>query len=256
MQLRQLHSLERAKASNAFLTRSPMPAPLGSMPATFAQEVTSLGGLITTVEARTADQVQGNWSERLSARDAAAAELLDSLRPLRNAARAIARRKKGNGGVSPDFKDIVTLPRTRNIQDLINAGRATVTKLEPYHGLFVTRGLPSDFLTQVSTQVATLEARAEDARQAQAYQVTATNEIGHVLREIDSIIQCLSVTIKKMCKADGTRGAAVYAAWLHVSTASSRKRTKQEPAASTPPAGAPQGSVVRVEEKSVTAPGR
>jgi hypothetical protein len=215
MNLYQLHALARAKATHAFLSQNPLPQTLGALPSNVLQHAATLPDLIAAVESKNAEQVRGNWKERVSARKAAEKELRNkTLVPLRNVARVIVKRKTG-ASLSPDFADNVTVPRTGNVLELVSAARATVTKLAPYQSLFVARGISPDFLTQTSAQAAALETLAAEAQKAQSTQVAATNAIKTGLDEIRDLLACVGIAIWRACKNDGVRGESVYASWKY-----------------------------------------
>lgn len=215
MQLRQFNELEAARRAYAFLTTTPPAPSLAAMPASVTAQVQALGSTIGQIDAQAAAQTSaaGNLKDRASAAVAAAKELRSGhLVPLRKVAKLLAKGSSG-AALSPNFAQSITIPHSHNYQALLAAASAAVQNVTPYKDLFIARGLPTDFLDQITAQAAVLSQAIGATGTARGARVTATTDITQLMHELRSTMHVLEIGVTKACKADRVNGPTTKAAW-------------------------------------------
>ena len=215
MQLHQLHELGAAQGAYRVLTATPPYPPLANMPATFTQQVQTLGSLISQVEGQASAQTSatGGMKDKVSAVNTAVKELRSGLLvPLRKVAKLIVKGSTG-GGLSPEFASTITIPFSSNPQGLVAAARAAVTNVTPYKDLFTARGMPVDFLDQISAQADAVTQAIQAVHDSKTARTGATVGLKQLLREIRSTVQVLDVSVQQACKKDRENGPTTKTAW-------------------------------------------
>ena len=219
MQVRQFNELEAARRAYTFLTSTPPAASLANMPASFTQQVQALGQLITQIDAEASAQTAANGAitDKVAAASEAAKELRSGhLLPIKQAAKILVHGSTG-GALSPNFADSITVPDARS-HSALAASNAAVQLVTPYNDLFVARGLPSDFLTQLSTQATTLTQTMQASGVAKTTRVSTTTTLKQLLQELRSTMAVLEISVAKACKADRVNGPTTMTGWRNAKT--------------------------------------
>jgi len=215
MELRQFNELEAARRGYTFLTSTPPAVPLANMPAPFTQQVQTLGTTISQIDAQASTQTAatGAIKDKVSATAEAAQELRSAhLSPLKKVAKLITRGSTG-GTLSSSFPDSITVPHARNYSALLAAATAAVQIVTPYKDLFVARGLPTDFLDQLTAQAAVLSQAMQASGITKRTRVSATTDLKQLIQELHSTMHVLEIAVTKACKADRVNGPATMAGW-------------------------------------------
>jgi hypothetical protein len=215
MQLRQFSELDAGRRSYTFLTTTPATAPLANMPATFTQQVQALGATIGQIDAQASAQTAatGAITDKVSSALEAAKELRSAhLSPVKKVAKLITKGSAG-GTLSPNFPYSITVPHVRNYSALLAATTATVQTVTPYKDLFVSRGLPSDFLDQLTAQATVLSQARQASGVAKQVRVSTTTDLKQLIQEMRSTMHVLEISVTRACKADRVSGPATMAGW-------------------------------------------
>ncbi|HXC24574.1 MAG TPA: hypothetical protein VNU46_01575 [Gemmatimonadaceae bacterium] len=236
MQLRQFNELDAARRALTFLTTTPPAAPLAAMPATFTTQVQTLGTTITQIDAQASAQTSatGAIKDKASAAKAAATELRSShLVPIKKVAKLLAKGSTG-ASLSPNFASSITIPHDHNYQALLAAASATVQNVTPYKDLFIARGLPTDFLDQLTAQATVLSQAISATGTAKTTRVASTVDILQLMHELRSTMHVLDINVTKACKADRVNGPTTLAGWKAAKTVRKGATTTDIPFAPTP----------------------
>ncbi|HXC25049.1 MAG TPA: hypothetical protein VNU46_03975 [Gemmatimonadaceae bacterium] len=206
------------------------------MPATFTSQVTTLGTTIAQIDSQASAQTSatGTISDKVSAAAEAAKELRSGhLVPLKKVAKLITTGSTG-GTLSPNFPSTITIPHSHNYEALISAATAAVQSITPYKDLFIARGLPTDFLDQITAQAATLSQAIQSSGSAKATRVATTKDLKQLFQELHSTMHVLDLGVSKACKADRVNGPTTMAGWKNAKTI--RKSATPTDIPFTPPA--------------------
>jgi hypothetical protein len=254
MQLRQFNELDAARRALTFLTTTPPAASLTTMPATFTQQVTALGATISQIDAQASAQTSaaGTITDKASAAKAAATELRSGhLVPIRKVAKLLAKGSTGST-LSPNFASSITIPHDHNYQALLAAASAAVQNVTPYKDLFIARGLPTDFLDQLTAQATTLSQAISATGTARTTRVASTADIVQLMQELRSTLHVLDIGVVKACKADRVNGPTTLAGWKAAKTV--RKGATPTDIPFAPPTTTGTGTTATPSSSSATAP--
>ena len=220
MQVRQFNELEAARRVYTFLTATPPAPPLANVPATFTQQVQVLGTTIAQIDAQASAQTAatGTITDKIAATNEAAKELRSShLAAIKKVAKLLVQGSNGNS-LSPNFADSINVPNVQRHAALLAASTAAVQLVTPYKDLFINRGLPTDFLDQLSAQATTLSQTIQAAGVAKATRASTTTDLKQLFHEMQSTIHVLEIGVTKACKVDRVNGPATMAAWKNHKT--------------------------------------
>jgi hypothetical protein len=239
MQVRQFNELEAARRAYTFLTSTPLAPPLANMPTTFTQQVQALGATISQIDTEASAQTAatGAITDKVAATNEAAKELHSShLSPIKKVAKLLVQGSTG-GSLSPSFADSITVPNAQNHAALLSASTATAQLVTPYKDLFTARGLPTDFLDQLSAQATVLSQSMQASGVAKTTRASTTTELKQLFQELRSTMHVLEIGVTKACKADRANGPTTMTAWKNAKTI--RKTATPTDIPFTPPAVVP-----------------
>jgi len=153
--------------------------------------LTNLGVVLTALVDSGDDQAFGRGQFRGGAayRQAVAAEVRSQMRPVNKIARALKSEQY------PGVREQFLMPRSSSYGNLIAAAEAFISAVTPIKQLFVDRGLPADFDTQLAAKKAALVAATGQKNAGHATQMAGTagleaksREGMEILRELDAIL--------------------------------------------------------------------
>ena len=156
-----------------------------------AQLFSQLNGVVTQLDTHTANEVSGRGAARegTSTRAAARQALRDDLEAINRTARAL-------GEDDPGFEDKFRLPRIGNDQKLLAAARAFLADATPLQAEFINHEMPADFLTDLASDIADLEAAISQQAGGVGDHVAAGAAIDDtidtgmvVVRKLDALVQ-------------------------------------------------------------------
>ncbi len=114
----------------------------------------------------------------------------------------------------PGIPHVINLPRKlASEQSLIAAAKAALDDVKPYSELFIEKGLPADFETQLAGAISAVEAGKHAEVTATARRVNARMAIRTALQRGRDIVHCLDAVVRRCCKADTVDGAAILTEW-------------------------------------------
>ena len=93
------------------------------------------------------------------------------------------------------------------------ATTAAVQLVTPYQDLFIARGLPDDFLDQLTAQANVLRQAMQSSGVAKTTRVSTTTEVKQLLRELRITLGVLDIAVEKACKSDRVNGPATLTGW-------------------------------------------
>ena len=219
MQLRQFNELDAARRAFTFISNTP-PAPLTTLPPTLTQQITALGTTISQIDAQASAQTsaKGTITDKAAASAEAAKELRSGhLVPLRKVAELITKGNTG-GALSAGFPSTITIPNTRKYEALLTAAASAVQNVTPYKDLFIARGLPTDFLDQITAQAAVLSQTLQSVGVAKTTRVSTTKSLKQLFQELRSTMHILDIGVSKACKTDRVNGPTTFTAWKNAKT--------------------------------------
>lgn len=214
MQLRQFNELEAARRAYTFLTNAP-PPPLTTVPQTLTQQITALGATIAQIDAQGSTQTSatGTIADKAAAAEEAARELRSGhLVPVRKTAMLIMKGSTASS-LSPGFPRNISIPQTRKYEALLNAASSAVQNVTPYKDLFTARGLPTDFLDQITVQATLLSQALQAAGVAKTTRFSTTKSLKQLFQELSSTMHMLDIGVTKVCKTDPANGPTTLSGW-------------------------------------------
>lgn len=247
MQVHQFNQLEAARRAANFLAATPVPPPLATMPASFHQQVQVLTTTIQEIDTQTTSQLSaaGAIHDCVSGAREAAQELRSfHLVPLKRVAGMLVRGRTGDA-LSPNFAASISIPHIRSYSALLAAAAATVQIVTPHAALFIARGLPDDFLDQLTAQAATLSEAMGSSGVAKRTRASSTADLKRLFQELRDTLHILEFALTKACRADRLNGPATMAAWKTARAIRKTATPTEIPFAQSPlvrPALAPTGS--------------
>lgn len=215
MQRRQFDTLEAARRAYDILTATPPAPPLATMPDTFTQQVQALGATIARLDAQVAAQstARSAITDTVSGANEAARELrTHHLAAIKSVAQLLVRGPSGDA-LSPGFADSLQVPNVKSHTALLAAAATTAQVVTPHKDLFVARGLPADFIDQLTAQATTLRQAIQASSTAKATRASATKDLKQLVQELRGTVRVLELGVTKACKADRVNGPATKAAW-------------------------------------------
>jgi hypothetical protein len=198
-------------------------------PTTLGGELfTRLSTVINELDTHTTAQASGRNSTLQSSTSKAAAR-----DELRRDLEAISRTARVMASSTPGLEDKFRAPRSVSDQALLATARAFAADAQPLAGEFIARGLPTDFLADLSADIEEFEQVINLKIQKRESQVTATAAIDNTLERGVNIVRELDVIMRNQL----TNDPASLAAWFSAShTECSPRRAKPE---TTPPTTPP-----------------
>jgi hypothetical protein len=184
-----------------------------------------LGGIVAQLDNHASAEASGVGKARegTSTRGAFREALRDDLEAINRTARAMA---EDTPGIGEKFR----LPRGNNDQALLNAARAFATDAAPWSAQFINHEMPADFLTDLNTDIANMEA-------AISHQAGGVG--GHVAAgvAIDEAIDAGMVIVHKLdaiVRNKYANNPATLAEWTSTSH-TERSPRRKAPAPAAPP---------------------
>jgi hypothetical protein len=188
-----------------------------------------LGAIVTQLDNNAATEAAAVGAARqgTSTRAVAREALRDDLEAISRTARAMAED-------TPGIDDKFRMPRGNNDQNLLNAARAFARDAGPMSAQFISHEMPADFLTDLNSDIANLEA----AINSQAGGVGSHVAAGAA---IDDTIDAGMVIVRKLdaiVRNKYSNNPATLAEWTSASH-TERSPRRQAPAAPPPPGPTP-----------------
>ena len=199
------------------------------------QLFTNLGGMLTEMQdfASAESSGVGTAREGTATRAAAREALRDDLEAISRTARAIAEN-------TPGLDDKFRLPRADNDQALLNAARAFATDAAPLSAEFINHELPADFLTDLNTDIANMEAAINHQSSGVGDHVSAGVSIDESIANGMKLVRMLDAIVRNRY-ADNPATLAEWTSASHTERAPRRSHPTPPPppasgAESPPPA--------------------
>ncbi len=149
---------------------------------------------------------------------------------LREDLEAISRTARAMSEDVPGLEDKFRRPHVRSSdQALLAAARAIAADAVPFKQTFIDYGLPSDFLEDLSADIAAFETAINAQESGRRGHVTATAAIDEIIERGMKIVRRLDAIVRNTFRDD----PASLAAWLsarHVERAARRRQTTTPPA--------------------------
>lgn len=152
---------------------------------------TDLAGIVAQLDNHAAAEAFGVGiaKEGTSTRAVAREALRNDLEAINRTARAIAED-------TPGIDDKFGLPRGNDDQALLNGARGFAEAAAPLSAQFISHEMPADFLTDLSTDIANMEAAISHQATGVGYHVSAgaaideTIDVGNaIVRKLDAIVR-------------------------------------------------------------------
>jgi hypothetical protein len=190
-----------------------------------AEKFTALGEVINGLDEHATTQVSGlNTAQQgTSGKAAARDELRRDLEAINRTARIMA-------FDTPGLEDKFRLPPKLKDQELLNTARAFAVAAQPLAAEFTRRGLPANFLADLTSDIETFEQAIERKTEGRAAHVAATAAIDDLIEDGVRHLRQLDTVVRNIFADD----PATLAAWTSASHVERAPRTKQPAAA--PPA--------------------
>ena len=191
------------------------------------QLFTDLAGIVTQLDNHAAAEASGVGAARggTSTRAAAREALRDDLEAISRTARAMAED-------TPGIDDKFRLPRGNNDQALLNAARAFAADAAPLSAQFIGHEMPADFLTDLNTDIANMEAAISHQSSGVGDHVAAGAAIDETIDVGNAIVRKLDAIVRNRY----ANNPATLAEWT---SASHTERSPRRKAPASPPTPSP-----------------
>jgi hypothetical protein len=200
-------------------------------PTTLAGELlTRLNSVINEMETHTAAQSSGRNATLQSSTSKAA-----SRDELRRDLDAISRTARAMALSTPGLEDKFRAPRSISDQALLAAARAFAADALPLKTEFTRRGLPDDFLDDLTSDIQEFEQAINQKIQKRGSQVAATAAIDSALERGVNVARELDAIMRNQFAND----PASLAAWLSASHTERSPRRAPATPSTTPPTPTP-----------------
>lgn len=189
-----------------------------------------LDTVVAEFDAHTSAQTsqRGAAQEGTASKAAARDELRRDLEAISRTARAMAL-------ATPGLENKFRAPRSVSDQALLSAARAFAADALPLKAEFTRRGLPEDFLEDLSADIEAFEQAITQTIQKREAQVAATAAIDESIERGVNAVRELDVIVRNKFAAD----PATLAAWLSASHTQRTPRRSPADSNAPPPAPAP-----------------
>jgi hypothetical protein len=194
------------------------------------QLFTDLAGIVAQLDNHAAAEASGLGTARegTSTRAAAREALREDLEAISRTARAMAED-------TPGIDDKFRLPRGNNDQALLSAARAFAADAAPLSAQFISHEMPADFLTDLGTDIANMEAAISHQASGVGDHVAAGAAIDDTIDVGSVIVRKLDAIVRNRYRND----PAILAEWTSAShTERSPRRRASTPATPPTPAAA------------------
>ncbi|HEX8633578.1 MAG TPA: hypothetical protein VF703_05440 [Pyrinomonadaceae bacterium] len=190
-----------------------------------AEKLAALDAVIAALDQHASTQASGLSTAQQGVTGKAAAR-----DELRRDMEAISRTARSMAFDTPGLEDKFRLPRTPKDQELLSTARAFAADAQPLAAEFARRGLPADFLTDLTSDIESFEQAVSRKTTGRAAHVAATAAIDDLIEDGLKHLRQLDAVVRNIFSDD----PATLAAWTsasHVERAPRRKR----PVAASPP---------------------
>jgi hypothetical protein len=185
-----------------------------------ALKFTEMNVVISDADAESEKQFTGSTSSKQSftTKDTARENLREILSDIARTARAMA---YDFVGINDKFK----LPRNRNDQQLLITARSFLSEAATYEENFVAYEMPKTFLADLQTKIGEFEQLLSEANSAVGSKVSATANMGKIVRRGMVIRRILDGIVKNRYR-DNPGKLAAWATASHIQKASKKKVEK------------------------------
>lgn len=206
MHTQQRKALERYQQALAFLDTAP--SVLAHAPIGYTKQLWALRSALTSIEAMAPDRGSGTANQAMAQHRARREALrVEHLRPLRTIARIMARKVVG-------MPHLIPVPKAlESTQKLLDAGKAVARDVERYQTVFVDKGMPPEFLTDLQRQVQAVERGHAAVLAAKQRRTHARGQLQQALRDARDAVICLDLIVRRACAADRVAGNGVLETW-------------------------------------------
>ncbi|HXC24297.1 MAG TPA: hypothetical protein VNU46_00170 [Gemmatimonadaceae bacterium] len=216
MNTRQSNTLDAIKRAYIFVTSTPLPTPLQNPSSGLTAQITGLKAAIDSADAEATNQTSGTVQQALDQRNALRDNLRSAhLEPILHVARVLEK-------TNPGLPKLVNMRSARTAQGLLNAAQAALRDLPPYKDLFVTQGLPTDFLDQLQTAVAAFQNAGNTVREIKVAKIQSRTGLATALEQGDNCTRIIGAIIRRAAPSD-PNGQTFLSGW---EAASHLKRDK------------------------------
>ena len=196
------------------------------------QLITELGATITELDDHAAAETSGGGVAREGTitRAQARAALREDLEAINRTARLL--------DDEPGLREKFRVPRGRNDQQLLDAGRSAAVDAVPYKARFIALELPAGFLEDLEADITAMEQSMGEQSAGHGDRVAASAAIDEAIEVGTAIVRKLDGIVKN--KYGNQR--ATMAEWTSASHTERAPRKKTGVGTPTPPAGGPPSS--------------
>jgi hypothetical protein len=173
-----------------------------------AEQFAALDSAIGALEAHASAQSSGRSGAKQAATGKAAArdELLRDLEAISRTARSMAL-------TTPGLDDKFRAPRNWGHQEVLATARAVAADAVPFKAEFIRRGLPADFLEDLTADIAVMEQAVSQKARGTDSHVTATAAIDAEVERGVTAVRQLDAAVRNTFVSD----PAALASWLSAS---------------------------------------
>ena len=196
------------------------------------QLITELGATITELDDHAAAETSGGGAAREGTitRAQARAALREDLEAINRTARLL--------DDEPGLREKFRVPRGRNDQQLLDAGRSAAVDAVPYKARFIAHELPADFLEDLEADITAMEQSVGEQSAGHGGRVAASAAIDEAIERGTTIVRKLDGIVKN--KYGNQR--ATMAEWTSASHTERAPRKKAGGGSAPPSAGGPPSS--------------
>jgi hypothetical protein len=137
--------------------------------------------------------------------------------------KAISRTARSMAFDTPGLEDKFRLPRMPKDQELLSAARAFAADAQPLAAEFARRGLPTDFLADLASDIESFEQAVNRKTEGRAAHVAATAAIDNLIEDGMKRLRQLDTVVRNIFADD----PATLAAWVSASHVERAPRRKQ-----------------------------
>jgi hypothetical protein len=206
MNIRQRKMLSSFTRAVTFVGTSP--PVLANAPSGFTDQIQALKAAIAEIDQIAPDRGSGRPAKTANQRVVLRRDLrVGQLHPIRRVARVLERTVVG----MPHLVNIPT--RLSSTQSLLDAAKATVRDVTPYKEQFIAKGLPADFLDQLTAAIQVLEDADTANVTARLAAANAKGQLAKSFQDGRDALMLMDSVIRHLCNANPTLGAATLTVW-------------------------------------------
>lgn len=189
---------------------------LANAPPGYAIQVKALRDAVTAITTASQDRGSGSPGYTSTQRRALRVTLRGKLLHLRRVSRVLERSVVG-------MPQLVNLPKkVASEQALLDAARGAVQDVTPYKDNFVSKGLPENFLDDITGSLQQISDAKAAVAAAQRRRAAARGTLQAAIQAGDDAVTCIDGVVRQACAEDQVNGQSTLTAWNAIVPARSR----------------------------------